>query len=444
MQIKLKKPKSGFLISKYLLGLFLIIYILVPGNVKIYSFSPSTILSYFLTVWALFLLVNGWYKYGSCIYEFCKFFIFYFVGLFALTFLSSDLTLAQQLVYHKSTVLTFQFPFFILVLVNTRQDVFFVYKTIMVLCIIVCSYGFFCYLDGSNIYIEVVNLFFPIESFDYTKYLTEERGGLEGRVSSVTTNPVFYAGMLVSLIYSTIYFYFFEPLKRNIYTILFWAILSILFINLFLTGTRSGLLSVFFGLTFIYVRVLKIISKLRVGIITVIIFTAILAFFEKYRIFFESIIFFWNDDRSAGEISGSSTGLRVNQLIGTFNLLSSDLGSLLFGKGHGWVELYIGKYGMHPVLLGFESIIFSGVIQYGLVGFFWVYPLLFYYLLKRTRSLNQPRSKNYRIVLQAFLASYAIFSLMTGNYYWPLFLGCFAFMFKSWLIMDKSDKANEI
>ncbi len=69
---------------------------------------------------------------------------------------------------------------------------------------------------------------------------------------------------------------------------------------------------------------------------------------------------------ASADVKGSSVEMRLRQLLGCFDIISSNP---LFGNGFGWTAYYNQMNGDHPVVLAFESYIFVALCNWGLVGF---------------------------------------------------------------------------
>jgi len=86
-------------------------------------------------------------------------------------------------------------------------------------------------------------------------------------------------------------------------------------------------------------------------------------------------LFFW-DDRLAekNDVKGSSKDMRMEQFMYVHAMVQ---GSPFCGLGLGYPSYYSSRKGQHPVMLGFESIYFSVLVQSGFIGL--VIWFLFFY-----------------------------------------------------------------
>lgn len=429
---------------KYSLRLWLVLmyittFILISGSLKIFSFSVSTLFSYSAFALAFYYTITNKQesKFNKSVITILLINVLVY---FFLMFLSTDVPISKQLSYHRETFLILQFPFFISVLIHDKKDLFAVFKCICIVCFIMCSYGVYCYVTQSNVYITTVNLLYPTDMAEvFERSITSDRGGLTGRISSTVHDPVFYAGLLVSLI--CIVFSCFSGLQKNKKKIVF-ILLILLVINLILTGSRSGMVAIIIGGLYILFCFTNIVTKVKIafyGIMTYILFLTlnVSSIFGDHQALIESVIFFW-DESSSEKIGGSSTSMRIDQFNGTIDLISGNL-SFLFGKGYGWIAEYISQNGMHPVLLGFESLVFSGFIQYGIIGFILLYVVLFILLFRLNKKYSLKDKKSY-VLANALLFSYSTYALFTGPFYMGFFLGMYILMVKSRCILSREEE----
>ena len=138
--------------------------------------------------------VNKWIKY----------FLLYYVGSRVMIALLGEQTipLSQQISHLKGVIpLIAICPIFYL---GEKGDCKYVYKCFRILCFVVCLYGVYAYSVNSNPYLEYISQYFDdkiayLESAN--RFINEERGGLHGRLSGITFNPIQYGILLVVLGY---------------------------------------------------------------------------------------------------------------------------------------------------------------------------------------------------------------------------------------------------
>lgn len=434
---------SAFLFTRFnvivaALAAYLFSVIVFPPQVKIFSFSPSTIFSYILF---LFSLYYGFSK-GAYFKDSNKKLIYviltYLSVFFFLLPLGVDMTFLEQIPALKLFVLgIFPYLFFSSLIKNSVQ-VESILKYIVVVSLLVFAYGIYSYMTNQNLYLMLVSVVYSSVS-GLEKMLEESRGGLEGRLGGTIGNPIFYAGMLLILFFLLLALYINISPKKKLWRYTILVSLSALFLNMFFTGSRSSLVALILGFGMFCV---KWWSKARLtiaftAIVTLFIVGMSFPIFGKYQVFVDSIVYFWDDSKSVGEIKGSSVAMRLYQLDGLADVVGAK--GALFGLGTGWVQKYISANGMHPVLLGFESVFFSGVAQYGIIGFFLLYILLFVAMFHLSwHFYRQSKIKfNQFWLISCYLTSYVIYAFMTGPFFWEFFLGGYVILLKYFLCKEK-------
>lgn len=229
------------------------------------------------------------------------------------------------------------------------------------------------------------------------------RGAIQGRTQGTLSHPLVW-GQIINVL--LLFLLMIKPyLKKSTFFIFF----SILFLNAILCGSRTILLSALIGvgLTLLKSSPKKIIQYTVIGLLSAMIALNIASQNKKYQIYVDTIeatLFFWNQEKSDNiEIKGSSVELREKQLAETFRLIQNDL---FTGLGQGWIDNDYQKNGQHPIMLGFESIIYRKVIETGLVGF--IIWLIFYLRIYQTVSQYTKKNKiriNWKIIFFPYLIS---------------------------------------
>jgi hypothetical protein len=128
--------------------------------------------------------------------------------------------------------------------------------------------------------------------------------------------------------------------------------------------------------------------------------------------FIRSTIFFWEEH---DEIGGSSISMRMIQLEAVISAVSSDLQSLLFGFGRGWVGQYLEKHGNMPPFQAFEGIFLSSIVTYGVFGTI-VYMVLVFKSLHNMNK-NMVTDAIQKTAINAYLLAGLTIYVMTGIAY---------------------------
>lgn len=292
-------------------------------------------------------------------------------------------------------------------------------------------YGLFCYITQSNPLLSSIFEYTGVEDEMLSHFSQESRGGLTGRIQGFTSHPLVYAGELLMSFF--LYLYSINIRGGRHYSSVILLLLIVL--NIFITGCRSAIIGLVGGiiLYFLLPSTNKYFRKQFLKIILTFSFIGLVctSLIEEYRDYLNSIVFFWQE--SENTVVGSSFYLRIGQLYSSFQIISGDVRSFLFGLGHNWCNMYaLSHNGMHPDLYGFESIVFVGIIEFGIIGFFALTLGLFfiYYRL----SVKYGKSS----VIIAAIFGYLTFQIFTGDYSSDHFLIFTLLMIKNQYLINKN------
>lgn len=347
--------------------------------------------------------------------------------------LSGTIFLERQVSYLRTTVANFAVYAFIFIYLFRKNsgNILRFYKFISVFIFLLTLYGIYCYATSSNIIMSVLTLFFNPRDYILEQFSTELRGGLQGRIQGLTTHPLEYAGQMLTAFFLMLHYMF--DIKRK-YTPFLLFLLILITVNMFFTGSRSGLIGFIIG-CFLWIYLFGNLSVKGKIVLTT---SFIAAYFltssvlmADYGDYINSVLYFWE---SSSSVHGSSFELRLTQLEGAFNIIDDDTTSFLFGIGADWVRQYsMSHNGLHPVLLGFESIVFIGLIEFGIIGLFVVTFGLFFMLYKFSKRSHTSMTCTILII------SFFIFQLFTGNYSFSVFVCSLMIMAKDSALRYKLD-----
>lgn len=301
---------------------------------------------------------------------------------------------------------------------------------------IMTIYGVYCYMSQSNPVMDGILSASGVDDNMLSHFSQESRGGLTGRIQGFTSHPLVYSGELLMAFFLFLY----RMDLRELYRTRDIALLFLVLLNILMTGCRSAIIGLFVGLiSYLFLpspnaRLKKSIKNVVLIFVVVPFISA--SFIDEYRDFINSIIFFWQDNEET--VSGSSMSLRIGQLISSFGLISSDLTIFLFGLGHNWCNMYsLSHNGMHPDLYGFESIIFVGLIEFGVIGFFLLtLGLYFIYIYEYMRYAKSS-------LILAVIIAYLTFQIFTGEYSTDHFLIFTLLMLKNSYYQMQSQISNK-
>lgn len=321
--------------------------------------------------------------------------------------------------------------------INTKDHIKILNYTILWSLMFFCLYGLYCYTTSNNPILNIINIYYG-QSNDILNTFSEElRGGLTGRIQGLKSHPLEYGGVMLCFFYFVLY----QIQQKEKSFILNYGLLCLIPINIFLTGSRAAIIGLSLGIfLYIYInnqitlkRKIQISAYLLGGYFILITYSS---FFDSFSDFINSIIFFWE---KSDTVKGSNIDMRLTQLDAAFGLISKDTNSYLFGLGDGWVRDYSMRHnGLHPVLLGFESILFIGLIEYGIIGFFVLTCGLFFIYFKLSRQYH---TSNLSLIM---IISFFTFQMFTGKYGWLTFLIVISIIIKMDIIQLKQRKTNSL
>lgn len=309
---------------------------------------------------------------------------------------------------------------------------------------LVCTYGIVTYVIKENPYVNVMNItFFGMKNEASEVFIQETRGVLEGRIQGTSLHPLGW-GQIMLLFLS------FYVLMRKYFPIkYFWIISSLLLINAFLSGSRSVVVSSIVIFFFVLLSMnLKLTLKyivLFLFFLTVLFVVPISGRLNNYIEYSSASIFFWDQDKSdKADIHGSSVSMRMEQL--EYSVKMIDEGRELTGLGSGFIMDYFQKKGNHPVMLGFESVLFTKIVEQGFLGLFFFalfYSQIFLYIRKQTKIYIN----DFIVVrmVDAYFLSYLVgivFTGIQGDSFEYFFL--FTILFLRFISIYKSNKYNSI
>jgi O-antigen ligase len=336
-----------------------------------------------------------------------------FIGLFIISIFSIQLTFGARVSSLIQTIYTEVSLALIAWYIFDNEKDFRALNTVLLLAtLVICLYGFYCYLTLSNPLISLMNVLF-VQDKDALGLMDEQRGGLAGRIQGTMSHPLTWGGACVLL-----FFYFLQNTKP-IKVLFRIGIILMLLANVLFSGSRSALLALIVGLVYFvviseYKVKVRIIKYGVIGFFVLVVSIYQIPALSKYQGFFESTVFFWDDSAQASTgIKGSTTQLRLTQLAGAFDMIKE---APLVGLGPGYIKYYSATFGVHPVMMGFESIVFSALVETGILGLIlWgVFFLSLLKLIKKGKALFGKSELYNPKVLFIYCLAYILFIVFTG------------------------------
>lgn len=399
--LTLKKRVYGFC-------LFLIVRILVPENVRLFSEHISLNTSIILVLMLLTLICGSNSKRKIRYNRTLMAGILIFLTYTACTLVLSDyINLIRQIKLLLQFVVTDIIPVVLCVeIVHSEKDAKSVIKSILGTSIIVCIYGGISYLIKSNPYLLFWN------SMNSTHIADQWYGNFTSSTFVSTNSFGYFIGLAVPFIF---YLY-----RKGIYKQYAKIALLLLIICSYLCKKRTTIIVLaFFAALLLISSNKKTKRKFLVFGVPVLIIATIIVFtvpsLENFKNMIITSLFFWNDavyNSVTSGNGGSNWWLRMNQFIYPFVEIKDNY---IFGHGFGWCTVYLQGGIIHPVLYGFETIIAQLICEYGLSSLI-VFPLLMKGLYGFVGK-NKDRKYILIFILTAFVQMVG-----TGAIYWYLVL----------------------
>lgn len=336
----------------------------------------------------------------------CKPFLWYFAVLFLFIPIEYGLSYSYQLMTWLGSVLryfTIPLVMFSLFKSNKVREVK-ILNYIVYICIFVATvYGLFLtQTEGLNPYL----LLMISDAEDLIGYAAPSEDRLFGRISSVFSHPMTFGCFLVVAFFFCLYKII---LKKDgcIPLVLLILIISCAMI----CGVRSVLAGIMLGV----MAFLLFNHKIKYLFYTIVVAGLILLIAFQEDVLYTYIASIFSSSASA-DVKGSSVEMRLTQLLGCFDIISSNP---LFGNGFGWTAYYNQMNGDHPVVLAFESYIFVTLCNWGLVGFV-VWLLFLWKIYRKCIILAKKKMDEYYLLLSMSIA-YVGYICITGDYAYTMY-----------------------
>jgi len=387
-----------------LIGFFEFIFVLsnikvIIGTTNTLKIPITTLLIYIICILSLYLIV-------ACF--------------------STKVEFYTQLLSIKSIILIF-LNIFMVLFFKQESDFKKYIKFIIFLTFFSGIYSIYTYIIGSNPVGDIVAHY--IKKFESQglggNYINTHRGFLKGRIMGFTVHPLMFGGVVAlfsmlilqqRLIVSNV--------KEKTFCLLYLFFLLILIL---LTGSRSVIIGVLFGMLYLFSQYYH---KKFFGAMIISFLFIVVGNITIDDVFLKSIIYFWNED---SDVSGSSYGMRTIQLEACLDEIDKDITSWLFGLGHEWSNHYLSINGNRPPFQGFESILFVKIVNTGLLGTVLYFIFVYYPIVKLVNKYVYDKLERKFII--SFMICGLTISLMTGDYYgYRLYLVLIFFFLKYYLI----------
>ena len=267
----------------------------------------------------------------------CKPFFWYFGVLFLFIPIEYELSYSYQLITWFGNVLRYfivPLAMFSLFKENNVREVIFLNYIVYVCIFVATIYGLFLtQTEGINPYL----LLMISDADNLIEYAAPSEDRLFGRISSVFSHPMTFGCFLVVAFFFCLYKIILK--KDGCVPI----VLLILIISCAMTcGVRSVLAGIMLGL----MAFLLFNHKIKYLFYTIVVAGLILFIVFQEDVLYTYVASIFSSSASA-DVKGSSVEMRLRQLLGCFDIISSNP---LFGNGFGWTAYYNQMNGDHPVV----------------------------------------------------------------------------------------------
>lgn len=378
-------------------AMYLLYSILVPF-LSFFSFGKNFV--------PFFILIALIYNYGvkNVYFKPLLPFIFLYISQLFLIPFHNEVAFGYQLNYLRSDIMsTLILPFVIVNVMKKDPKAFYLFSKILLVTIcIAVAYSLYLIINpGINPYLTVI---LPLSGGEFNEaYASAENAGrVFGRISGIFGHPMTNGIFLCLAVIYIVHRLFSSLIKMKK---IFYSLLLLMLLSAILTiGVRTAISASFIGLvSFILLeRKFNLLLFFLIGSGVMLLVVTQIPGLEN---FISSII----DPGKSNEVGGSSVEMRLHQFEGAINEIKYNP---LFGHGAGWTYQYKELYGIHPVLLAFESLLFVLLCNNGVIGVIAWLIMLVLYITNVKRNFESKHSN----LLLSLMAVYVSYSLITGEY----------------------------
>ena len=392
---------------KYAVGICLANIVFFPNSIK---FNVGVNLNSFnLSVICLSIPFMVYVLKNKCLFpDISKQIKFYVIYVAITSFLCALNSITFNEYVQNMILLVMEYGLLAYVMCWTRMNnkEIMVFDNILIIVgIIVILYSFTNYVLKYNPYLAYISMVTDVSDDMSNAFMEEQRGFLDGRVSSFFAHPL-HLGQWIVMVFAYSYY----ELRDRIHPILYYFFIILLFVTAVLTGSRSSLFPLFIVIIFFVLHHNRraLFKYLLGGTLSIAIAYPLLP--ETVQDYVEATVLFWSDDASSkADIKGSSTELRFDQIETAVFAISDNP---ILGKGFN----YSSKHGddLPSGLYGLESIFLSHTINGGLLGllvFLFFYFRLYLLLRKKSHTAND------KAMVDSVCLSYFVSISLTGIVY---------------------------
>ena len=370
-----------FINKRYALNLLWAGIFIVPYRVYTMRFLPGCSLIEFQSL-IIFLFLSSKSIKGiiSVIYPIRHSLFFYLCTCVLLLLFSTAVPCIMQIRYYKNEF----FEFLLLIVTwyclrSDRDTVLSLLKVLVVCLLLNAFYGFYSVIVGVNIFATPLNILLGVDIDNAVDMINQSRGFLSFRLQSLFEHPLTlaqcYLLLLPAILWNKKYFS-----KRS-----YIAIVIIITISIFLTGSRSALFPLVLMFLYFFISYLRkkrkyVFPFFCIVICSMFLLNSIQTEDREYKDVVQSIkasVFFWDESlQKKQKIEGSSVSMRINQLDAMVDIISQT--NIFVGYGRGFREVFAARSTkIDGKLLGFESVFLLKPVEQGILGLFSYFILIF-------------------------------------------------------------------
>jgi hypothetical protein len=243
---------------------------------------------------------------------------------------------------------------------RTINDLFRIFKVLLIFFLVFAIYGIINFLLKENVYYSFISNTYGGRDFGNAYNLTERF-----RISSFAYHAIYY-GLLLDVIILVATFLIIN-FRRNRLT--YFALLFLLFLNLFLVNSRTPIFSLAVGVAVFFLFGINFKQKILSITVGLLLIIGIFNFVPAAKQFLAATYDTFFSDGS--DLEGSSLEMREMQLAASLVIFNQ---SPVFGNGFNYIVEDLGYSGEREKrnsdndLKGFESYIYLLLIEQGMIG----------------------------------------------------------------------------
>lgn len=355
----------------------MLIYSLFLLSPAIYVFAPQMPIKRFIVLALLLIYIKHrffvWGNYQGSGFPLKKIILLMVFGSVAFTLFDDRLDLMAKITYPFYDALNvYAALFLVFILFRNKTDIVnSIYKPVMVCCIIIEIYGIFNFIFDANPIAELISSIYNQEHI--MKLLNVLDGAERKGVLSIYRYSFDY-GFNSGLIFLYLLYYLFNNKVNAIH----YVCMGLSFVGVFLCGSRTIIISMIFASAIYFMISHRSVRKVKIFLSAIVVSSLSYLFVPQINnmvnITIDTLIY-----QDSNLDKGSSVSMRTAQMAGAVILWEK---SPIIGNGYNYifVDLNWKKGTYHGKMAGFESIVYSLLIERGIVGIF-VYVIFFFVLL---------------------------------------------------------------